>query len=112
MAHSAIEESHFEGHQNLNQGQRKNGDETLAELLRKERRGRVAVAGPGDIAVAFSEAFADTDYTVTGLAFEDTTGGVHADLDIKAGTIAAGGFTVTVAGVGAVGILHYSAAHD
>ena len=107
-----VADNQFEGGANLTKGSRRSNDEILAELLQKRKHGRVTVGAPGDIAVTFAEAYASTSYTVTGLAFEDTSGGVHADLDVKTATKATTGFTVTVAGGGAAGILHWSTELD
>lgn len=109
MAFATPEADHFEGGKNLNQGHRANGDKTLAELLGAYKSGRVVAAGAGDEAVAFAEAFDDTDYTIL-VTFEDTAGGgLPATAFVKDATKAAGGFTLTVS---AAGTYHWIARHD
>lgn len=109
MSYNVPEVGHFDGGANLNQGQRHNNDEILSEMFRKKRTVKVVAAGAGDEAVAFSEAFEDTDYTVSYM-FEDSAGGATLGTAyIKQGTIAVGGFTATVS---AAGTYHFTAEHD
>lgn len=96
-----IEESHFQGHSNLTDGQRSNGL-GLAQWMRKFKSGRHTFSGAGTESVAFGEAFDDENYTIT---FGQTATGV---LPIYANKAAAG-FDITAA---AAGTVDWIAIHD
>lgn len=98
---AVIEETHFEGHANLTDGQRSNGL-GLAQILRKFKAGRHTFSGAGTEAVAFGEAFADANYTIV---FGTDTLATTPEWANKA----AGGFDLVSAAAGDVG---WVAIHD
>jgi hypothetical protein len=74
------------------------------------KHGRAVAAGAGDLAVTFGTAFGNTNYTITGIVFEDTAGGVALQTGyVKNATKAVGGFTIVASGAGT---FHWSAVHD
>lgn len=102
MAFDVPREDYFEGHQNLNQGQRKNGDKTLAEILRGTRTGQTTHAGAGTETLTFSEPFDDANYTVQ---LAPDTAGMDPVWSNKTPT----GVDVTVTAAGSVDV---TALHD
>lgn len=124
---ATIESGHFEGGKNLNAGQRRLEDATLEELLAAAKvdilalegvdattkQGEEAVAAAGDVVITFAAAYADTDYQVTGLVWEDVSSGANdVVVRVKATTKLATGFTVELAGTTPNGKLHWRTAHN
>lgn len=123
-----INAGHFDGGRNLNSGQRHQGEDILEELLAAAKvdilalegvdavakQGEEAVSGAGDVAVTFAAAYADADYQVTGLVFEDDGGSGANDvvMRVKSGTKLATGFTVELAGTTPSGAMHWRTAHN
>lgn len=118
MTLSTIDEKHFDGGQNLDRGGSKKGHEHLAQLVRKRRHGRVTtgdIATGTEVAVTFDTAYADTDYTITGLSWEDVNGAtaIADGINVKKVTKATTGFTVVLtASANLDGVLHWSTEHD
>lgn len=99
---------HFEGGANLQRGGEKSlankrSGQSLARILRRERRGRFVASGAGDTVITFDDAFEDENFTV------QVTGDAVSLPVLKADPTDGTGFTITAAGAGPV---HWTAVHD
>lgn len=74
------------------------------------KHGRVVAAGAEDVVVTFGTAYGNTNYSITGITFEDTANGAALRTAyVKNATKAVGGFTLVCSGAGT---FHWSTAHD